>query len=115
MVTEKPPRNTRACPYCGSLFPKEPKKNTRCKSCGEDVYVRTKQNIFNSDLLTKDDTLAMDFFKGLLELGATEDDYFQAASDLTVVISRRWDADLGKSELSQSISILPNDHLCDFF
>jgi len=82
MVTEKPPRNTRTCPYCGSLFPKEPRKKTRCKSCGEDVYVRTKQNIFNSDLLTKDDTLAADFLKGLLDMGATEDDYFRTASDL---------------------------------
>lgn len=83
MLMSEAPRNNQACPYCGTVFPKAPRAKTRCKSCGEYVYVRTKQQIFNSDLLTEEDMLAADFFKTLSELGATKEAYFKAAADVS--------------------------------
>lgn len=83
MLIWEAPRNDRACPYCGTIFPKAPRAKTRCKSCGGYVYVRTKQQIFNSDLLTEEDMLAADFFKMLTDSGATTEAYFRAAADMT--------------------------------
>lgn len=82
MLTGEAPRNSRACPYCGSIFPKPTKRKTRCEDCRGDVYVRTKQLLFNSDLLTEQDMMVADFFKTLAEYGATEDDYFKASQDM---------------------------------
>jgi len=30
------------CPYCGAIFPKKPKAKTKCRSCGNFVYIRTR-------------------------------------------------------------------------
>lgn len=30
------------CPYCNAVFPKKPKAKTKCKACGNFVYVRTR-------------------------------------------------------------------------
>lgn len=53
------------CPYCKAIFPKRPKRKTKCKSCGNDVIVRTNQKIYDSSLLTSDQALECDWAKKL--------------------------------------------------
>lgn len=55
------------CPYCNHMFDTLPKRKTRCPKCKNDVYVRTKQTLFDTSILTKDDALVADLFKELFE------------------------------------------------
>ena len=48
--------------------------------------MRTKQKLFNSNLLTEEDAQSADFFKDLQELGATEKDYQRIEENLR----KRW-------------------------
>ncbi|MDO8621521.1 MAG: hypothetical protein Q7R31_04565 [Candidatus Levybacteria bacterium] len=82
----KEKRNRSVCPYCDTIFPKPPKRKTRCEKCGGECFVRTKQTIFNSDLLTEEGALAVDFFKELQYLGATIKDYLKVEAEL----SKKW-------------------------
>lgn len=76
-------RNTGACPNCGSVFTPAPKRKKQCAECGEAVYVRTKQNIFASDLLTEEQALAADFYDDLVYQGATLSDFKKMRDKLT--------------------------------
>lgn len=68
-------RNTDACPFCGTVFSPAPKRKKVCPECKNEVFVRTTQEIFDSDLLSKEDTLAADFYSDLMYQGATLEDY----------------------------------------
>ena len=48
------------CPYCGKKLDSMPKRKKKCPHCNKDIYVRSKQNLFPSNLLTKEDTMAVD-------------------------------------------------------
>lgn len=86
LFRNKDNRNRDACPYCDAIFKKPPKRKTRCEKCDNECFVRTKQAIFNSDLLTQEDTLAADFFRDLQYLGATINDYLENEAEL----SKKW-------------------------
>ncbi len=79
----KEKRNRDVCPYCGTIFSKPPKRKTRCEKCGGECFIRTKQAIFNSDLLTEEDALAADFFKELQYLGTTAENYLKVKAELS--------------------------------
>ena len=53
------------CPYCKSLLDKAPKRKKKCQHCNKNIYVRTKQDLFDSNLLTKEDAIAVDWIKSL--------------------------------------------------
>ena len=74
--TEKAENNTQAsCPYCEAFIKDVPKKKKKCPACGNYIYVRTKQNLFPSTLLTEDDALAVDEFEKLKAHGITPKDF----------------------------------------
>lgn len=79
---KKTARNRNLCPYCGFVFKNPPKRKTKCSKCDEECFVRTKQEIINSDLLTEADALAVDFFDEIQYLGATLDEYRRIEKDL---------------------------------
>lgn len=68
-------RNHNSCPNCGVIFDPIPKRKTKCLSCGIEVYIRSNQELFNSDLLTEDQAYTADFFKELENIGVTKDRY----------------------------------------
>lgn len=77
-------RNSNACPLCGVLLNPIPKRKTKCSACHTDVYVRSKQTLFNSDLLTEEYAFTADFFKELEYIGATKEQYIKTAEELSV-------------------------------
>lgn len=48
-------RTDSACPYCDGEFPRRPKAKTKCRSCGDYVYVRTRPPDEERVLLTEAD------------------------------------------------------------
>ncbi len=79
-------RNHDACPNCGVIFSPAPKRKKVCPACKQEVFVRTKQQLFNSDLLLEEDALAADFYEQLMFLGATLDDY----KKMGAVLAAKW-------------------------
>ena len=69
-----------ACPSCGVLLKRQPKRKKRCPACGEDIYVRFKQNLFLSCLLTRENALCSD---ALMSMGMGKDDFHAAKAELT--------------------------------
>lgn len=55
------------CPYCNHKFDNSPKSKTKCPKCKNYMYVRTKQTLFDTPILTKDDALVSDLFKEVFE------------------------------------------------
>lgn len=84
--TSKPAPNSNACPSCGAVFAKPPKRKITCPECKTACYVRSKQSLFNSDLLTEEQMLASDFYSELMEYGATVDDY----KKMEDVLAQKW-------------------------
>jgi len=64
-----------SCPYCESPLKDVPKKKKKCPTCGNYIYVRTKQNLFPSLLLTEEDALAVDEFEKLKAHGVTKGNF----------------------------------------
>lgn len=62
------------CPHCGKGLDKKPMRKTKCPFCRNDIYVRTKQKIFPSALLRKEDAIAADWLKNL---GIKDRDFFK--------------------------------------
>lgn len=65
------------CPYCKKSLNKKPKRKTKCPFCGNFIYVRSKPRIFNTTLLTKDDSIAVDWYNKLEWQGITQKDFWQ--------------------------------------
>ena len=61
-----------SCPYCESPLKDVPKKKKKCPTCGNYIYVRTKQNLFPSILLREEDALAADEFEKLKAHGVSQ-------------------------------------------
>lgn len=71
------------CPYCKAVLEKMPKRKAKCPVCKKDIYVRTKQKLFSSNLLTKEDAIVIDCFKNMRRFGITETDFFTKKTHLT--------------------------------
>jgi hypothetical protein len=41
------------CPYCNAALPKRPQRKTRCRACGQFIYVRRRPGRENRELVTK--------------------------------------------------------------
>lgn len=54
------------CPYCGYHLDTMPKRKKKCRACSEYIYVRTKQSIYPSPLLTEADARAVDWARDLV-------------------------------------------------
>lgn len=96
----KVPRNSNSCPNCGAVFDEVPKRKKQCGECGEVLYVRTTQQLFDSDLLTEEQVRASDFYKELMEYGATLEDYHNARKELAT----KWGFDPKPYDIVWSVS-----------
>jgi len=63
------------CPYCKKVLEQKPQRKKKCPFCNNDIYVRSKQNIFSSTLLTKEDAMAVDWLKNLQNFGIKDNDF----------------------------------------
>jgi hypothetical protein len=52
-----------------------PKKKKKCPACGNYIYLRTKQNIFPSIILKKEDALAADEYEKMKAHCITKKDF----------------------------------------
>lgn len=43
------------CPYCNSVLDKFPQRKTKCKNCGNYIYVRTRSNDYKKVLIKKEE------------------------------------------------------------
>lgn len=73
---------TPTCPYCNNTLPKIPKRKLKCPHCGKDIYIRSKQNLFDSQFLTEEAARTVDWFNKLLIYGFTQDDFFKKKDEL---------------------------------
>ena len=71
------------CPYCRKVLDRKPQRKTKCPSCNKDIYVRSKQKIFSSNLLNKEDVIAVDWLKNLENFGIKDDDFINKRSELS--------------------------------
>ena len=63
------------CPYCKKDLIKEPKKKAICNNCDNEIFVRTKQAIFEKHLVTKEQAFVIDWFKKISHYGFNENHY----------------------------------------
>ena len=77
IADEKP-----VCPYCSATLKKAPKRKTRCKECGNYIFVDTTQQIFSRTSLTEKETAIVAWFNTLCSLGATTDDFIKKSREL---------------------------------
>jgi hypothetical protein len=71
------------CPYCGNVLDKKPKRKTKCPFCNNDIYVRSKQSIFASTLLIREDAIAIDELKNLENYGIKDKDFIKKRRELS--------------------------------
>jgi len=74
------------CPYCKEILDKIPKRKSKCSFCKKDIYVRSRQKIFSSNILKKDDAIAVDWFKRLEDFGIKVNDF----SDKRIELSKKF-------------------------
>ncbi len=70
------------CPYCRKVLDRKPQRKTKCPFCNNDIYVRTKQKIFPSTLLNKEDAVAVDWLKNLENFGIKDNDFLNKRREL---------------------------------
>lgn len=78
-ITESEP----ICPYCKKILNQRPKRKMKCPSCGNDIYVRSKPRVFSTTLLTKDESMAVDWFNKLEYQGIEQWDFINKREELT--------------------------------
>ena len=67
------------CPYCGVELAPVPKRKTKCRACGNDVYVRSDPfNKQRAHYLKREDALSLDMVKNLQ---VTEKEFRKAERD----------------------------------
>jgi len=71
------------CPYCRKVLDRKPQRKTKCPFCNNDIYVRPKQKLFSSTLLTKEDALAVDRLKYLENFGFKGNDFINKRRELS--------------------------------
>lgn len=75
-----------ACPYCAVVLQKEPKRNSKCPHCHNQIIVRQKQPFFDRPLLTEADALISDEFEMLsstVTFPVTKESYQATQRELT--------------------------------
>lgn len=72
-----------ACPHCKNILKQKPQRKKKCPFCGNDIYVRSKQKIFSSPFLNKEDALAMDWLKKLGDFGIKDSDFINKRKELS--------------------------------
>lgn len=70
------------CPYCSATLKKAPKRKTRCKKCGNYIFVDTTQEIFPRTSLTEKETGIVAWLNNLRLFGATTDDFNKKKREL---------------------------------
>jgi DNA-directed RNA polymerase subunit RPC12/RpoP len=78
-ITESEP----ICPHCKKILNKRPKRKLKCPSCSNDIYVRSKPRVFNTTLLTKDDSIAVDWYNKLEWQGIEQRDFLQTQEEMS--------------------------------
>jgi len=53
------------CPYCSKVLDRKPQRKSKCPFYNNYIYVRSKQKIFPSVLLNKEDAIAVDWLRHL--------------------------------------------------
>ena len=71
------------CPYCRKVLDIKPKRKKKCPFCNNDIYVRSKQKIFSSTLLNKEDAIAVDWLKNLENFGIKDNDFINERRELS--------------------------------
>lgn len=106
------------CPYCGSPLPKVPKAKTLCKACGKHIFVRSKQALFPTAILTKEQANALDALRRMENYGVGDSDYWRHHTALT----KRFAREAGPGDVVWSIfnellqrSNYPSDHSTIYF
>lgn len=72
-----------SCPHCGTILDKVPSRKTKCPHCGKDIYVRTKQTLYSTPLLTESQADATDLIKNFEFLGLNDVVFRNKQSQLT--------------------------------
>lgn len=74
---------TAACPHCGVVLDKVPTRKAKCPHCGKDIFVRSKQTLFDSPFLTESQADAVDFLKNFEFLGLSDTIFRDKQAQLT--------------------------------
>jgi hypothetical protein len=74
------------CPYCRQILDKRPKRKTKCPHCDKDIYVRARQHLFPSTLLTEQDARVADHLERAKDYGLEDADF----AGLREQLSRRF-------------------------
>jgi hypothetical protein len=80
------------CPYCEQTLDKRPKRKKKCAHCGEYIFVRSRQHLFPSTLLTERDAIVVDHFeqlKGTASFGVDNEDFLRERETLTQRFGRQ--------------------------
>lgn len=60
------------CPACGAAVKSHPRA---CKACGASLRVRSRQELFDSTILTEDQCFQVDWMVNLEQVGITQEDF----------------------------------------
>lgn len=93
-------RNRSACPYCGVVIDPPPRRKKACPECKKDIYIRTKQDIVDSDLVTWEQALAIDFYDELQYIGATKQDFYQ----MKIKLKNKWSIEPSTGDVVWGVS-----------
>lgn len=67
------PKLPPACPYCETILPKSPSRKIQCQKCHNYIYVRTKQRLYPSPLLTEDQAGVIDALTAIEYMGVSNE------------------------------------------
>ena len=65
------------------VLPRQPQRKLKCPSCRKEIYVRTKQTLYASALLSKEDALVVDNLEFLEKFGVRESDFIREEIELS--------------------------------
>lgn len=71
------------CPYCKKVLKQKPQRKKKCPFCNNDIYIMSKQKIFSSILLNKEDAIAIDWLKNLENFGIKDNDFINKRRELS--------------------------------
>ena len=71
------------CPHCKNILEQKPQRKKKCLFCGGDIYIRSKQKIFSSSFLNKEDVAAVDWLKKLEDFGIKNNDFIKKREELS--------------------------------
>lgn len=71
------------CPYCSVILDKAPTRKAKCPHCNNDIYVRGKQTLFHSSLLTGSQSDAVDAIKDFEYMGLSNKAFQDKQAQLT--------------------------------